>query len=57
MRGLARNRAKSTISPKTTSGSREDDMAKLSKRKLFGLVLCLGAVAAVTAGWTMGQLD
>ncbi|MBA4095976.1 MAG: multidrug transporter [Rhodospirillum sp.] len=27
-------------------------MAKLSKNKLLGLVLCLGAVAAVTAGWT-----
>jgi membrane fusion protein, multidrug efflux system len=27
-------------------------MAKLSKKKLLGLVLCLGAVAAVTAGWS-----
>ena len=26
-------------------------MAQLSKRKLIGLVLCLGAVAVVTAGW------
>jgi membrane fusion protein (multidrug efflux system) len=26
-------------------------MAKLSKKKLFGLVLCLGAVVVVAAGW------
>jgi membrane fusion protein, multidrug efflux system len=30
-------------------------MAQLNKRKLAGLVLCLGAVAALTAGWTYAR--
>lgn len=30
-------------------------MAKLSKSKLSGLVLCLGAVVILTAGWTWAQ--
>lgn len=30
-------------------------MAQLSKKKLLGLVLCLGAVVALTAGWTWAR--
>jgi membrane fusion protein (multidrug efflux system) len=30
----------------------EDVMAKLSKKQLIGMVMCLGAVVVATAGWT-----
>src|SRR5262245_51976662 len=51
----ARSGARNMACPQAFSNRWEVVMAKLNKSKLVGLVLCLGAVAAVTAGWAWAR--